>query len=868
MPPLPPDAALRLAAIIESSEDAIVSKDLNGIILSWNKAAERIFGYTAAEAIGRSIMMLIPADRLAEEDLVLSKIRRGERVEHFDTIRQRKDGSFVPISLTVSPIHDPSGDVIGASKIARDISDRKRLDAEVEQLQARLMTLADTAAVLLESTDVQAVLTRAMAAAHLVLPSDAYALWRTDGRQWEVVRSDGMSAAFRARTLPADAAQATPALFERPFASEDVLSDPALAPRREAYEAEGIRSLAVFPLQVHGLPAATLTFYSRTPRSYSTWDLRVGEALANMAAASLTTAELYADQRQAREASDDARQQANFLAEASALLSSSLDYHSTLGTVAQLAVPTMADWCAVDIVAERGRVERLAIAHVDPEKVELARTLEQRYPADPHMPGGVHEVIRTRRAVHVPRIAPAQIDAAARDDEHRQLLRALQITSYMCLPLTAGEHTFGAITFINAESGREYSESDLRVARELAARAALAVENAKAYSRAAEANRLKDEFLATLSHELRTPLQSVLGYTRMLRDGTLAGERMALAIEVIERNATSLKQIIDDVLDVSRIVAGRLRLNVQPVDLPNVLRDSVASIMPSAQSKGLRVETVVDPLAAPISGDPDRIQQILWNLLSNAVKFTDRGGKIQVSLTRVNSHVEISVSDTGRGIAPDFLPFVFDRFRQADASFAREYGGLGLGLAIAKQLAEQHGGSIMVASGGLGEGATFTVMLPQMAVQPARDRDAPRQHPRDDRTAPTVDELPTLHGIEVLAVDDDHDSLGLIRMILEGAGATVRTADSGASGLEEIGRKLPDVVVADIGMPGMDGLQFIRQLRQLREPARSLPAAALTAYARAQDRITSLASGFQMHLAKPIDPTELLVTVSSLAGAR
>ena len=867
MAPLPPDAALRLAAIIESSDDAIISKDLNGIITSWNKAAERIFGYTADEAVGRSITMLIPDERLAEEDLVLSKIRRGERVEHFDTIRQRKDRSLLPVSLTISPIHDASGTVVGASKIARDISDRKRMDAELEQLQARLMMLADTAAVLLESTEVEDVMTRTVAAAHVILTSDAYALWRTDGREWRAVRCRGLSDAFCQRTFPAGEGQ-VPALFERPFACEDVATTTPLSEYREWYETEGIRSLAIFPLRIHGRLTATFVFYSRMPRVYSPWDLRVGEAFANMAAASLTTAELYADQREAREAADHARQQANFLAEASALMSSSLDYPSTLRTVAQLAVPTMADWCAVDIVAERGRVERLAIAHVDPGKIQFAKELEQRYPADPSVPGGVHDVIRTRRAVHVARIDPAQIDAAARDDEHRRLLRTLQITSYMCLPLTAGTSTFGAITFVNAESGREYSDSDLRVASELAARAALAVENAKAYSRAADANRLKDEFLATLSHELRTPLQSVLGYTRMLREGTLKGAQSSVAIEVIERNATSLKQIIEDVLDVSRIVSGRLRLNVQAVDLPNVLRDAVASIMPSAQSRGIRVETVVEPLSTPISGDPDRIQQILWNLLSNAVKFTDRGGKIQVRLSRVNSHVEISVSDTGLGIDPGFLPFVFDRFRQADATFAREHGGLGLGLSIAKQLAEQHGGTILVASGGVGQGATFTVMLPQLIVHPAVETDAPRRHPRDERAMPRVDQMPSLQGIEVLAVDDDRDSLGLIRMILEQAGATVRTADSAPRALEAIGEKVPDVVVADIGMPGMDGLQFIRQLRQLREPARSVPAAALTAYARAQDRITSLASGYQMHLAKPIDPTELLVTVSSLAGSR
>ena len=291
----------------------------------------------------------------------------------------------------------------------------------------------------------------------------------------------------------------------------------------------------------------------------------------------------------------------------------------------------------------------------------------------------------------------------------------------MCVPLSAQGTAFGAITFVSAESGREYSADDLRFARELAARASLAVENARSYARANEASRLKDEFLATLSHELRTPLNAVLGYARMLRLGTMAPDKAKPALEVVERNATALKQIIEDVLDVSRIVAGRLRLNVEPVDLPAILHESCATVLPAADAKGVRVETVIDPLMTPVSGDPDRLQQIVWNLLSNAIKFTPRGGRVQLRLSRVNSHVEITVSDTGRGITPDFLPFVFERFRQGDATFSREHGGLGLGLAIAKQLAELHGGTVSASSGGLGSGRDL--------YREAAADDRPHPHP-------------------------------------------------------------------------------------------------------------------------------------------
>jgi CheY-like chemotaxis protein len=311
-----------------------------------------------------------------------------------------------------------------------------------------------------------------------------------------------------------------------------------------------------------------------------------------------------------------------------------------------------------------------------------------------------------------------------------------------------------------------------------------------------------------------------------------------------------------------------LRLNVEPVDLPGILQEATATLTPAAHAKGVRFETVIDPLTSPVSGDPDRLLQIAWNLLSNAIKFTPRGGKVQLRLSRVNSHVEITVSDTGLGIEPDFLPFVFERFRQADASLSRAEGGLGLGLAIARQLTELHGGTISAASEGLGKGATFTVKLPLMIVHRAEPERTVREQPRSDRRPALVDPLPRLDGLHILAVDDEPDSLNLLKTVLEGAGAKVTTSPSAAAALEALQTTRPDVIVADIGMPGMDGLQLIRAVRQMVGPARSTPAAALTAYARSQDRITSLASGYQMHLVKPIDPVELVVAVSALGNRR
>jgi PAS domain S-box-containing protein len=862
---------LRLAAIVESSEDAIVSKDLNGIITSWNGGAEQLFGYTADEAVGQSITIVIPPDRLGEEALVLARIRRGERVDHFDTIRRRKDGTLVDVSLTVSPIRDATGAVVGASKVARNISDRKRIEAELQDLQRRMMGLAVASASILGSPNVDAVLSATVELARDVFSSDGYALWRMDaGKEWRIVKSLGISDDFAARVITAGNAEggAPRVPFAEPMICEDVQRVPMVEDMREAYRREGIASMIVFPLLIRGERCGTMVFYSRRHCEYREVDVQVGTALASLAAASLTTAELYEEQRKGREAADHARQQAAFLAEAGTVLSSSLDYEATLAAVARLAVPTIADWCAVDIVGEAGALQRLAVAHVDPRKVEFARILQERYPTDANAPGGVHEVIRTGQPRIMSRIPAALLEASARDEDHRRFIQELSLTSYMCVPLMAHGKAFGAMTFVSAESGREYWEGDLRFARELATRASLAVENARSYASANEASRLKDEFLATLSHELRTPLNAVLGYARMLNMGTTASDKAKQALDVIERNGMALKQIIEDVVDVSRIVAGRLRLNVEPLDLPAILQEARASVMPAADAKGVRVESVIDPITTPISGDSDRLLQIVWNLLSNAIKFTPRGGKVQLRLSRVNSHVEITVSDTGLGIAADFLPFVFERFRQGDTTFSREHGGLGLGLAIAKQLAELHGGTISVSSGGLGQGATFAVKIPLMIVHPPTPTLGPREHPRTDRHAPALEYVPRLDGVHVLAIDDEPDSLNLLRTVLESAGATVTTSGSGPDALNAVGHRPPDVIVADIGMPGMDGLQLIRALRQMDEPVRSTPAAALTAYARSQDRITSLASGFQMHLVKPIDPLELIVAVSSLAPRR
>jgi PAS domain S-box-containing protein len=382
---------------------------------------------------------------------------------------------------------------------------------------------------------------------------------------------------------------------------------------------------------------------------------------------------------------------------------------------------------------------------------------------------------------------------------------------------------------------------------------------------AQRAARMKDEFLATLSHELRTPLNAILGWTQLLRMPQ-AQQQVDLqrALEVIERNARAQVQLVDDLLDLSRILAGQVRLDAQRIALADVISAAVESAQPAAVAKGIRLEKILDARASTVSGDPARLQQVVWNLLSNAIKFTPKGGRVQVLLERVDSHLEVSVSDTGIGIPFTFLPHVFERFSQKDATAGRKYGGLGLGLAISKQLVELHGGSIHATSRGEGQGATFTVKLPLLIVQ-SETLDQGRVHP----THPTDAEpllLPELEGVQVLVVDDEADARELVARILQNQGARVTTSGSSEEALRLLELNKPDVLVSDVGMPGMDGYQLIRQIRATEAKGQRLPALALTAFARAEDRKRAMLAGYQSHLAKPFDTAELVLMVAGLAS--
>jgi PAS domain S-box-containing protein len=383
------------------------------------------------------------------------------------------------------------------------------------------------------------------------------------------------------------------------------------------------------------------------------------------------------------------------------------------------------------------------------------------------------------------------------------------------------------------------------------------------------ANRMKDEFLATVSHELRTPLTAILGWANMLRRRELDPATAAHAFEAIERNARSQAQIIDDILDVSRIITGKLRLSVRPIDALTVVHEAIDAVRPAAEAKGIKILTAMEAGACTFMGDPNRMQQVIWNLLANAIKFTAHGGGVEVRLARPGSHVEIAVSDTGQGISAEFLPYVFDRFRQADSSYQRKHGGLGLGLSIVRHIVEMHGGTVQARSAGEGAGATFVLRIPLAAAGRSSFHagEAPEPAETARPTPASASREAALAGFKVLLVDDEPDTLHMLKLLLEQSGATVEACGSAAEALRAAREREPDVLISDIGMPGEDGYALINKIRALElERGGRLPAIALTAYAAAEDRSQALAAGYQRHVTKPVDPDDLVAVVAALLG--
>jgi signal transduction histidine kinase/ActR/RegA family two-component response regulator len=656
----------------------------------------------------------------------------------------------------------------------------------------------------------------------------------------------------------------------RPVRTANAATDPRVLPEHGSLvREEGSVAVMVAPIRAGARIEGLIYVDRRTPRPFGERDETVLLRLADHAAIALRNAQAFAGEQVARSGAEAQAGRARLVADASRVLAASHDYEATLARVARLVVPALADWSMVYLARRDGGVRRLAVAHADPDQAALAAEIAA-MPATVNWQRDTSGTVRALRegepilVVHVS-AEVAGWDQVIADPDDRRIMRAIRPASLLLVPLVARGRTLGAMTWMRGGGRPAFTREDLALAGDVAARAALAVDNARLYRQAERArvdaeraNRAKDEFLAVLSHELRTPLTSMLGWLRLLRTGQLAPEKTAQALEVVERNTRSQAQLINDLLDVSRIVAGKLQLDRYPVDLVPIVELAVESSRREAETREIALGLFADPGAGPVLGDPLRISQIVVNLLTNAVKFTPPGGRVEVRLARDGDHAVITVADTGIGIEPDVLPTVFDRFRQADSTITRRHGGLGLGLAIVRHLTELHGGRVKAESAGAGQGSTFTVRLPLTAAR----REGPAERPAAPGAATA------LAGLRVLLVEDHADTADLIRAILEGQGAAVRIATSLAGALDALADAPADMLISDIAMPDGTGFDLVRQLRAAERADNRPPLAAiaLTAFAGADDRERGLAAGFQDYAAKPVEPTALVEIVARAAG--
>jgi signal transduction histidine kinase/ActR/RegA family two-component response regulator len=632
----------------------------------------------------------------------------------------------------------------------------------------------------------------------------------------------------------------------------------------EIYEsvkrANRLSAYGAVPLFTEGRAAGVIVFAHQIGHRYDADERAFYANLAEICSQALDRARLLDVERRSNE-------RLGLLARAGEALWASLDVEETLRGLVHLMVPAFADLASV-FMLEGEELRPVDVAHSDPSLAGLVAEIVERYPSKRSEAAGLGAVLRSKKTHWLSTVGDDLLRRIAHDEEHFLALKRLAPRSSIVTPVFAGDEGGAVVLFLTAESERVYDKGDCEFAEEIARRAGLAIERARlhraaerAARRAEEANRVKDEFLATVSHELRTPLTAIGGWSEIIARKAI-DPTITKGLDVIRRNVRVQAKIIDDILDVSRIITGKMKLEMGPVDMTAIARDALDVVRPSVDAKGLGLAFQAPESACVLVGDAARLQQIVWNLLSNAVKFTDAGGRVTLQVEQEGSSVVVTVSDTGRGIEPGFLPYVFDRFRQADGSSTRRFGGLGLGLAIVRHIVELHGGHVAAESPGSGQGATFRVDLPVRAV-------APLDPFQLSESSESLDEAPRtmgdITGIRLLVVDDEADARDLLQTVVTGAGGSAEVVASAAEALEAVQRFQPDVIVCDIGMPDADGYSFIRQLRaRSRDRGGAVPTIALTAYSRKEDRMRALSAGFSAHLAKPIDADELVAVIASL----
>ncbi len=844
----------RFRLLVEGVTDyAIYMLDPQGRVATWNHGAERIKGYTAQEIIGQHFAIFFPcAD--AESGKPARELAVAERDGSFEEEgwRVRKDGSRFWANVVIAALREANGRLLGFAKVTRDLTAKLKSQETERQLireQAARAVAEESEHRLRASEDRHRALSRRL---EVILEGVADAITVQD-RSGQVIFANSAAAKSAGYERVEEFVSATPAALAERFELFDE--------RGQAFDPEQLPGRRVLLGDAH---SSAVVHVRERHSNKEWWSFVRASCVPGVDGKPELAVNIWHDITTERRR----EQQEKHLAAATAALSSSLELEPMFAKLASLLVPDLADWCSIHLL-EGNELRNVAVSHVEPAKVELARDIARRYPPERAQPRGVWQVIQTGVSEVYADITDELLVRSARDAAHLEILRSVGLTSAVIVPIHGRDRPCGAISLISSSAHRHFDAQDVALLEELARRAGTAIEQAKLYEaarssarRAEEANRIKDDFLATVSHELRTPLNAIVGWSALLRERTLEPATLK-GIDVIHRNALAQARIVEDILDVSRIIAGKLRLDLRPADLAAIVAEAIEVVRPSALAKRLKLGVGLPGDDCVLVADPGRLQQVVWNLVSNAVKFTEPGGEITVRLEHRQSRLVLSVTDTGRGIEPEFLPFVFDRFKQADSSITRRVGGLGLGLAIVRHIVELHGGQVEAKSDGAGKGATFFVSLPVRATVPVA---AGHGYVATDDAAPSgrpTSELPP--GLRVLVVDDEEDARDLLHMLLSQAGASVETAASAALGLEAVERFRPHVLVSDIGMPDEDGLSFIRRIRAATSNL-ALPSIALTAYTRSEDKTRALAAGFTTHIGKPVDPDDLIAAVANLAA--
>ncbi len=928
-----------LEAIIHASPLGIVALDPEGIVWMWNQSAERIYGWSEAEILGR-MLPTVPPDKLEEVRRNHRQAVAGTNFKAFETVRLRKDGVLINVSISTAPLRDADGRTSGVLALVEDISERVRAEAEKARLAAeveaqrhrldsiiasvpgvvweawglpdessqRINFVSDYVETMLGYT-VEEWLATPNFWLTIVHPEDreraartaaaTFASGKVGTNQFRWVAKDGRAVWVESRSIaimdaagrPAGMRGVTMDITERKEAGEGLrrweqifrhagwgvaLADPATG-TLEAVNPAFARLHGYGVEEMIGTPLADTFAPEERPRLaehvrlvhekghhvYESIHIRKDgtrfPVLADVTAFTDERGEVLYRAANVQDITGRKRAEEveRFLGDATTMLASSLDYELTLESLARLAVPYLADFCLVHMLEDDGAIRRMIVAHQNPAREAAWRDMQGRFPLDLNTPHTVAKVLRTGKPEIFPEVSDELLAAVIGDPAEIRMLKAFDIKATMIMPLAARGRTIGALTFISSESARRYGEEDFALAGELARRAAFAIDNARLYLRAQEANHAKDEFLATLSHELRTPLTPIIGWVQMMSGGQLAPGDIEHGLAVIGKNSQSLSHLINDLLDMSAILSGKMRLDTQPVSLDAVLAEAVETVRPRAAKQNIRIELAPAAEEALVSGDRTRLVQVFWNLLTNAVKFSPDGSGIRITREIAAGQARVHVEDEGEGISTEFMPYVFDRFRQQDMSTTKAHGGLGIGLALVKSFVEAHGGTVAAASAGAGRGSRFTVSLPLAPREPSAARAAAFS------TATRAARESDAAG-HVLIVEDAPDTLEMLRVTFEARGFRTSACATPEEALSIAADRHFDIIISDIGLPNIDGYELLKLLRDRTPHLRDIPALALTGYAAQKDVNAALSAGFNAHLAKPFDPATLAATVDAL----